>query len=133
MAEKHAIATDKAELPQGPYSQALIVGRNVYISGQTGTNPTSGKLVHGGCLAEAEQVMQNLQEVLTACHCSFEDVVKVTIFLRDFDLFPQVNRIYQKYVAPPYPARSTVGVTHLANEARIEIEMWALQPESSER
>jgi len=132
MVIKQVVRTEQAELPGGPYSQALIVGNQVYISGQTGTDPAQGKLVSGGCLAEAEQVMQNLKAVLQACGCTFDDVVKVTIFLRDFELFPQVNQIYQQYFKPPYPTRSTVGVTNLANQARIEIELWAVLPEENQ-
>lgn len=127
MIERRPIQTDRAELPGGPYSQALVVGQQVYISGQIGVDPDLGYLVPGGCLAEAEQVMRNLSAVLEACGCTFGHVVKTTIFLREFESFAQVNRIYERYLLPPFPTRSTVGVTHLAENAAIEIELWAIR------
>ncbi|MCU0570410.1 MAG: Rid family detoxifying hydrolase [Oculatellaceae cyanobacterium Prado106] len=126
MITKQTVLTSDAEQPAGPYSQALKIGNQVYISGQIGVDPATGNLVPGGGVAEAEQVMKNLTAVLAACGCTFANVVKATIYLRDFEiLYPPVNQIYERYLVQPYPVRTTIGVTHLADGASVEIDLIA--------
>jgi reactive intermediate/imine deaminase len=130
MTIKQVILTSDAEQPTAPYSQALVVGNQVYISGQIGIDPATGKRVEGGGVAEAEQVMKNLTAVLAACGCTFANVVKATIYLKDFEtLYAPVNQIYERYLVKPYPTRTTIGVTHLADGAAVEIDLIAIRNE----
>jgi 2-iminobutanoate/2-iminopropanoate deaminase len=130
MTTKQIILTTNAEQPAAPYSQALKIGKQVYISGQIGVDPATGKLVPGGVVEEAEQVMKNLTAVLDACGCTFANVVKATLYLCDFEiLYPLVNPIYEQYLVQPYPVRTTIGVTHLADGAAIEIDLIAILDE----
>ena len=120
-----AVSTDRAPGAIGPYSQALDAGGWVFCSGQIGLDPGTGQLVSGGVVAETEQVMRNLDAVLTAAGLGFADVVRTTIYLVDLADFSTVNDIYARYVRAPYPARATVGVAALPRGARIEIDAIA--------
>ena len=120
-----AVSTDRAPGAIGPYSQALDAGGWVFCSGQIGLDPSTGQLVSGGIVAEAEQVMRNLEAVLAAAGLGFADVVRTTIYLVDLADFGTVNDIYARYVRAPYPARATVGVAALPRGARIEIDAIA--------
>ncbi len=119
------IATDAAPRAIGPYSQAIVAGELVFLSGQIGIDPATGELVPGGTKAEAERVMQNLEGVLVAAGLSFEAVVRTTIYLVDLADFAAVNEIYGRRFTEPYPARATVGVAALPRGARIEIDAVA--------
>lgn len=121
------IRTDRAPQAIGPYSQAIEQGGLVFLSGQIGLDPASGTLVAGGTVAEAEQVLNNLQAVLAAAGLGFEHVVRTTIFLVDLADFTTVNDIYGRYVREPYPARATVGVAALPRGARVEIDAIAIR------
>lgn len=123
----HVIRTDKAPTPLGPYSQAISLGGGplVYLSGQVGIDPATGKLVEGGLEAQTRQVLSNLQQVLGAAGCTAADVVKTTIFLADLGDFAKVNTIYGEVFGKPSPARSTVQVAKLPLGALVEIEAIA--------
>lgn len=123
--EKEAIKTELAPQAIGPYSQAIKLGNLVFLSGQVHLDPVAGKLVEGDITVQTEQVMKNLQAVLTAAGTSFDKVVKTTIYLVDMDDFAKVNEIYGKYFSIPQPARSTVAVARLPKDARIEIDLIA--------
>jgi len=120
-----AVRTASAPAAIGPYSQALRAGDWLFLSGQIGLQPDSGALVAGGTVAEAEQALSNLREVLAAAALTFADVVRVTIYLVDLADFTPVNAVYQRFVREPYPARSTVGVASLPKGARVEIDAIA--------
>jgi 2-iminobutanoate/2-iminopropanoate deaminase len=111
--------------PLGPYSPAIGIGDLVFISGQIGLDPATGKPVEGGVTAEARQALENLKTVLAAAGLGFGHVVKTVIFLTDMADFAAVNDVYKGYVAEPYPARSTVAVAALPAGAKVEIEMIA--------
>ncbi len=121
------IETSKAPKAIGPYSQAIMSSPFLYTSGQIGLDPATGALVEGGIEAQATQVFHNLEAILQAAQMSFQDVVKTTIFLTDLDDFGCVNKIYERYFGPTFPARSTVQVCRLPREAVIEIEVVARQ------
>ena len=122
---RHAISTSGAPGAIGPYSQGIVSGDLVFCSGQVGLDPTTGDLVEGGIEAQAERCLRNLSAVLDAAGCSFDDVVKTTIFLADIGDFAAVNAVYARQVTDPPPARSTVAVAALPKGGRVEIEAIA--------
>lgn len=109
----------------GPYSQAVIAGNMVFISGQIPINPDSGKLVSEGIEAQTVQVMKNLRAILQHLDLNFSNVVKSTIFLTDLANFEVVNSVYEKSLSENKPARATVQVSALPKGALVEIEMIA--------
>ncbi len=111
----------------GPYSQAIVAssGRMVFLSGQLGIDPATGKMVRGGVAEQTQQVMHNLRAVLQAAGGTLNDVVKVTIFLKNLNDFSAVNAIYASYLTAPYPARETVEVSRLPADALIEVSCVA--------
>ncbi|XP_012513603.1 PREDICTED: ribonuclease UK114-like [Propithecus coquereli] len=101
------ISTEKAAGPTGPYSQAVLVDRTVYISGQMGLDPSSGQLMSGGVEKEAKQALKNMGEILgPAAGCDFTNVVKTTVLLADINDFNTVNDIYKQYFKSNFPARA---------------------------
>ena len=124
---KQPVRTDKAPAPfQGaPYSQGIVHGELVFVSGQLGIDPESGEVVDGGIAAQTEQVMRNLGAILEAAGSSLANVVKATIFLADLGDFAAMNEVYGRYVGEPYPARATVQIGGLPSGALVEIEVVA--------
>lgn len=123
---KKAIYTPNAPEPVGPYSQAIIIDKMLYCSGQIPLDPTTGEIVQGGIEAQTEQVLKNLHEVLQAAGSSFEQVVKTSVYLTDLADFPKMNAIYAQYFGGAIPpARSTIQVTALPKGANIEIDLIA--------
>lgn len=124
---KKVINTAKSSKPIGPYSQAVLVDRTVYVSGQVGLDPSSGQLVPGGVKEETKQALTNMGEILKAAGCDFTNVVKTTVLLADMNDFNTVNEIYQQYFKSDFPARAAFQVTALPKGARVEIEAVAVQ------
>lgn len=128
---KKPIHTTSAPQAIGPYSQAIAVpaGTLVFCSGQIALSPALGTMVGAGSVSEqAEQVMKNLGAVLAAAGCSFDDVVKTTIFLTDLGDFATVNEIYgRSFAGRVPPARSTVQVSALPKGALVEIDAIAVR------
>ncbi|KAK2164129.1 hypothetical protein LSH36_68g05072 [Paralvinella palmiformis] len=93
---RRIIKTSKAPAPVGPYNQAVIVDKTMYLSGQIGLDPATGSMVSGGVASEAEQVMKNMQAVLETADIGFSNVIKTTILLSDINDFTTVNSIYEK-------------------------------------
>jgi 2-iminobutanoate/2-iminopropanoate deaminase len=124
MTRQH-VSTSNAPTAIGPYSQAIAAGDLVFCSGQVGLDPGTGELVTGGVEAEAERALRNLTAVLDAAGCTFDDVVKTTVFLADIGDFAAVNAVYGRFMPDPPPARSTFAVGALPKGARIEIEAIA--------
>lgn len=125
--ERESITTPHAPAAIGPYTQAIRAGGLVYLSGQIPLDPKTGQLVQGDVRVQTEQVMKNLEAVLSAAGTSFAKVVRATIFLADLSDFATVNEIYGRRfegVAPP--SRSTVQVAALPRGAKVEIDMIAL-------
>jgi len=124
--EKKVIQTEKAPKAIGPYSQAIQAGDFLFLSGQIPLDPKTGELVKGDIRQQTQQVLENIKGVLESQKLGMEDVVKVTIFLKDIGDFNQVNEVYATYFPSSPPARSTVEVTKLPRNADIEIEAIAL-------
>ena len=123
---KKVITSKGAPAAIGPYSQAISVeaaARIVYFSGAIALDPATGQLVTGGTEKETKQVMANIEGLLKEIGATFENVVKSTIFLKDIADFTVVNQIYGGYFRKDPPARSTVEVSHLPRNAKVEIEV----------
>lgn len=118
------VSTKNAPAAIGPYSQAQIVGGLVFTSGQIGIDPTTG-LIREGIEAQANQVFTNLAALLEAAGSAMNKVVKTTVFIKDMNDFGNVNEIYGKYFAEPFPARSCVEVARLPKDVLIECEVIA--------
>ena len=129
---KTAIASPELTPPVGPYSQAIEVDGFLYLSGQVGQDPATGKLVPGGIVAETEQVFSNAAALLRAAAMGFDDVVSVRVFLTRMDDYQTVNAIYARQFTAPFPARTAVGVAMLPLGACVEIDMVA-RPEVASR
>ena len=124
---KHIIRTDLAPAPIGPYQQAVKAGNLVFTSGQIPISPQTGEVDAGGIEDQTRRVIDNLKAVLEAAGSSLDQVVKTTVFLRDMDDFPAMNKVYATYFkAESAPARSTVQVARLPRNVAVEIEAVAL-------
>lgn len=124
MAQLKKVSTDKAPAAIGPYSQAIVCGDMVFTSGQIPINPVSGNVEATTIEGQAEQVMQNLGEVLKAAGSGFEKAVKTTCFLADMADFAAFNGVYAKYFTTN-PARSCVAVKTLPKNVLVEVEVIA--------
>ena len=124
---KTVVYTPHAPEPIGPYSQAILAGNILFVSGQIAIHRSSGNLVTGNIEDETTQVMINLSEVLKAAGLSFSDVVKCSIFLKDMGDFPRVNQIYGQYFTDTPPARETVEVSRLPKDVNVEISCIAVR------
>jgi reactive intermediate/imine deaminase len=119
---RSVIHTDSAPKAIGTYSQAVRVGKTVYVSGQIPLDPKTQELVTGNIEAEIRRSFDNLLAIVTAADGTFSQVAKVTVFLTDLAHFAKVNEIMASYFRQPYPARAAVGVSQLPKGARVEIE-----------
>ena len=124
---KKIINTVNAPKAIGPYSQAIENNGMLFISGQVPIDPRTGKIVEGGINEQTEQVMKNIEAILTEAGYSFEHVVKSTCLLNDMDNFAAMNEIYAKYYPHNPPARAAYGVVKLPLGVLIEIETIAIK------
>ena len=121
MPGKKFIQTPDAPAAIGTYSQAISVGDTVYLSGQIGLDPSTMQMVEG-IDAQIHQVFQNLRAVASAADSSFNDLVKLNVYLTDLKHFAKVNEIMAGYFRQPYPARAAVGVAELPRGALVEMD-----------
>ena len=121
------VATDAAPKAIGPYSQAIMTDGLVFTAGQVALDPKSGALVGTTTAQQTEQVLKNLQAVLTAAGTNLGNVVKTTVYLADMADFAQMNEVYAKHFGTHKPARSTVQAAGLPKAARVEIDVIALK------
>jgi reactive intermediate/imine deaminase len=119
---KEIIVTEKAPKAIGTYSQAVKVGKTVYLSGQIPLVPATMEMVAGDIDAQIRQVFENLKAVCEAAGGSFADMAKLNIFLIDLSNFATVNKIMAEYFAEPYPARAAIGVASLPRNAQVEMD-----------
>ena len=127
MMERKVIQTDKAPAAIGPYSQGLLVGNILYISGQLGIDPATGKLVEGDTAAQARQALENVMAILMKANMSMRDVVQVQVFLADIADFATVNEVYKTYFQEPYPARAAIQAGALPAGGKVEILATAVK------
>ncbi|MEO8215836.1 MAG: RidA family protein [Acidobacteriota bacterium] len=119
-------STEKAPRAIGPYSQAVKVAGMMFTSGQIPLDPATSKLVEGDFETMTRRVFENLKAVLESGGATFANVVKTTVFLKDFGDFQKMNAVYAEYFGDHKPARSTVEAARLPMDALIEIEMIAV-------
>jgi len=122
---KEPIRTERAPAAIGPYSQAVRAGGFLFISGQIPIDPATGEVVQGEAAAQADRVLRNIRGILDDSGATLQDVVKTTVFLTDMNDFVAVNEVYGRYFAAEPPARTTVQVSRLPKDVRVEIEAIA--------
>ena len=122
---RDARSSSDAPRAVGPYSQAVVSADHVFLSGQTPIDPATGALVDADVAGQTQRCFDNLAAVLGAAHLTFDDVVKVNVYLTSMDDFQEMNAVYAERFSEPYPARTTVAVAALPLGARIEIELVA--------
>ncbi len=124
---KQIIHTGKAPAPIGPYNQAVIANNMLFASGQIAIDPATGELVTSDIEAETRQVMENIKAILDAAGVTFENVVKVSVFVKDMHLFSRINAVYAQYFnSDTAPARELVEVANLPRFVNIEISVTAV-------
>ena len=124
--KRRIIFTEKAPLPVGPYNQAIMIGKVLYISGQIAINPETGVLNLETIEIETTLVMKNLKSILEAAKMNFENVIKSTIFISDMNNYSKINEVYGQFFDPENaPARETIEVANLPKFVNIEISMIA--------
>ena len=123
---KKPLVSDKAPKPIGPYSQAVGFGELIYTSGQVALN-LEGKLVSEDIKQQTKQTLENLKNILEDNGSSLDNVIKVMVFLKDMKDFSPMNEVYSEYFRSSFPARSTVSVSGLPLDARVEIEVIAFK------
>ena len=121
---KKIIFTEDAPKAIGPYSQGVVVGNTLYISGQIPLNPNTDFLIEGTIKEQAEQVISNIENICEAADASLKDIVKLNIYLTDLTNFADVNEVMKDKFIEPYPARATVQVSALP--LGVDIEMDAI-------
>jgi 2-iminobutanoate/2-iminopropanoate deaminase len=126
MTLREAVFTDKAPRPVGPYSQAVRAGNLLFISGQIPLDPRTGELVKGDFRCAVERVMENIKAIVEAAGATMDDIVKVTVYIRDMSKFGEFNEAYSKYFRGPPPARVVVEVSRLPLDADVEVEAIAV-------
>ena len=119
---KKQVNTSLAPTAIGPYSQGVIAGNLLFVSGQIPINPADGSLVSDSLESQANQVFKNLRAIIQEAGTSFEHVLKLTIYLTDLENFAAVNKVMENYFNEPYPTRATVEVSRLPKDVEVEID-----------
>jgi 2-iminobutanoate/2-iminopropanoate deaminase len=119
------LQTNEAPAAIGPYSQGIVAGDLVFVSGQLGLDPQTGEMKGADLESQARQALSNLQAVLKAAQCDLNHVTAVDVYLTDMDAFAEFNAIYESYFDTHKPARAVVGVKSLPKNALVEIKCMA--------
>ncbi len=122
---KKNIFTTSAPSPIGPYSQAVLVGDLLFVSGQIPIDPATGDLITDNIEQETRQVMLNIGAILKEAGLNYHNIVKSSIFLKDMNDFVKVNEVYGHFFMSHYPARETVQVSRLPKDSNVEISVIA--------
>ncbi|MGE5803504.1 MAG: RidA family protein [Gemmatimonadota bacterium] len=122
---RRAIVTEKGPKPVGPYSQAIVEGDFIFVSGQGPINPGTGSLELGDVRAETKRVFENIKAILQAAGSSLDQVMKCNVYLRDIKDFAVMNEVYATYFSAPFPARTTIQAGALPGGIAVEIECIA--------
>jgi 2-iminobutanoate/2-iminopropanoate deaminase len=123
---KQILKSDNAPKALGPYSQAIKVGKMVFLSGQLGLDPRTNEFVTGGISEQTHQALSNLKAVLESEGLNIGMIVKTTVFLKDLNDFQAMNMIYGNFFKIEPPARSTIQVSALPKGGLIEIDAIAI-------
>lgn len=127
MTERKVIQTDEAPAAIGPYSQGVLAGNMLFVSGQLGIVPETGQLAEGGTTAQARQALENAMAILAKAAMSLRDVVQVQVFLTDMGDFKAVNEVYKTFFQEPYPARAVIQVAALPAGGSVEVLVTAVR------
>ena len=125
MTTGRVVKTAQAPAAIGPYSQGIVAGGFLFISGQIPLDPATGQMVSGDMGAQVTQVLENLKAILEAAGSGLGAVVRTTVYLADLNEYSKMNDVYGRYFTADPPARSTVGVAALPRGARVEIDVIA--------
>ena len=125
--KKIIINTRNAPAAIGPYSQAVLVDKTLYCSGQIAINPKNNLIINNSIAEETEMIMKNIHEILSSAQMNFDNVVKCTIFLKNMDDYNEVNKVYSKYFKNDPPAREAVEVSKLPKNVNVEISSIAVK------
>ena len=125
--QKKAIKIKNAPAPVGPYSQAVLAGETLYVSGQIPVDPSTGKLISGDISNCTTQVLKNINSLLEAAEMNLNNVVKCSIFLKNMNDFEKVNKVYSRFFSLTPPARETVQVSKLPLDVDVEISCIAIK------
>ena len=117
--------SDKRDLP---FTEAVRAGDFIFLAGQIGDDPATGKLVPGGIVPEARQTLKHIKDALERNGSSMSEVVKCTVFLADIAEWGTFNGVYREFFKKPFPARSAFAASGLAANARVELECIAYSP-----
>lgn len=120
-----ALATRNAPAAIGPYSQAIAAGPWVFVSGQLGLDPATGRLADS-LAGQTRQALQNVRAILAAAGLDMSHVVRCTAYLVDLSRFDEFNRVYQEEFSEPWPAREVIQAARLPREAQVEISAIAI-------
>lgn len=122
-----AVRTDRAPQPTAPYSQAIVAGDFLFVSGQGPMNLATGQFECGDVRRETQLTMENLRAILEAAGSSLDKVVRCSVYLKDMGDFPAMNEVYATYFAPPAPARTTIQAGALPMGISVEIDCIAMR------
>ena len=122
---KQVIKSDNAPKPAGPYSQGILAEKFLFVAGQTGTDPKTGKLPDG-VAAQTRQTLESIKAIVEAAGTSLDNVVRVGVYLRDINDFGEMNKVYQTFFTQNQPARSTIQAV-LIGQFLVEIDCVALK------
>jgi len=125
--DREMISSQKAPAAIGPYSQAVRVGDRLYLSGQLGLDPSSGKFAGQDFEAQARQALENQKAILEDAGFSLKDVVQCQVFVTDMDNYPVFNTIYKEYFLENFPARAVLEVSRIPADGLVEIMMVAVR------
>ena len=125
MTTRKHVSTSSAPTPIGPYSQGVIAGGLLFVSGQIAIDPATNTLLSGDIEAQTEQVLNNLIAILKAAKMGPDNVVKTTVYLADLADFPKMNEVYARFLGNNPPARSTIQAAGLPKNVKVEIDVIA--------
>lgn len=126
----HELETDDAPASIGPFSQGIVEGNTIYVSGQGSVDPETGDVIDGSPDEQTRHTLENIEAILRAADASLADVVKTTVYLKNMRYYDAVNEVYAERLSAPYPARSAVEVVKFPVDIDVEIEAIALAPEN---
>lgn len=124
---KQIIQTNNAPQAIGPYSQAVMAGGMLFVSGQIPDVPATGRIVSDKVEEQARQVMENVKAVVEAAGLTLDDVVKTSVFIKNMDDFATINGVYSQYFKENCPARACVEVARLPKDVLLEMEAIAVK------
>ena len=125
---REIVHSDSAPKAIGPYSQANIAGNLVFVSGQLGLDAATGTFVEGGVREQTDKALRNMQAILSAAGCSFDDVTACTVYLKDMNDFVAMNEVYAGYFSTNPPSRAAIEVARLPKDGLVEISCIAVKP-----